>query len=1302
MPRTVRPPRKPSASGKVLTIMGLSEQQAMSRTRNHPGDINAWKSLGAHCVESGRLAQGRTALDRALAMAPRDAEALRVMADLEVKAGALENARARLEAALEIEPGHQLGRIKLAEILHRLGRHDDALQCLDQMGNPDPHRVAWLSWRGVILLAMQRYDDARKDFEAQLQLAPTDYSAWNNLGNVHRDTGNLDEAAHCYGKAASYNQTDPLPRSNRLTAMHYQPDATVEDILQACRDWGAVFMPAVRPERPVPADRTPSRVLRVGMFSDGFRQHPVGTMTVSALEHLAAHGIEIYAYTTNNSVDAITRRFMALARQWAPIYHLDDTQFAARIREDQIDILIDLSGHNAGSRIRAMTMEPAPLLVKWVGGLINTTGVEAIDYLISDRIESPAGSDHLYTEKLIRMPDDYICFVPPPSPPAVGPLPALRNGYITFGCFNNPTKVNRALLARWAELMHAVPHSQLFLKGAAYATAEMRQRVVDTLAGHGIAESRLRIEGRSPHLELLSRYNEVDIALDPWPYSGGLTTCEALLMGVPVVTLPGPTFAGRHSATHLVNAGMPELVARDWAEYQARAVELASDLQSLAAIRTHLRDVLLNSPVCDARRFARHLAVALRAIWCRYCDGKAPAAVVLTDDGRPWFEDEPDARALPGPADTGHGGFSFSFQGKVVTVDHGGGLASSRRISELNRLGTFTFLAIDPAGRVHGADALQREGDLQHHPHIALGDGQDATLYACLDAAFSGTLEPLPKASIFPLARNGSEVLARLPIPTIRLDDVQGLPRAEWLILDSAHDNLKVLAGAHRALATTLVAQVAVDMVALRAGQPHLDDISRALRQHGLRLLRLANMQYQSYLDCPPANTDGVASQLVRADAVYVPDEARMAALTDDERRKLAFILHTCYGATDMASAVLDGARDDAGSRYRATMGWTPPAEQRPHPDPVNAAETGPRRFVHIFYNNMHNQQFISILADPEVNRTFCHDVFVERSASIPGYSNDLSCHPRASFFDHAADLQRIAQAASASDVAAVIFHGMFFAWQKKLVELVSPDKKKVWVAWGGDLYGPIQRQALITDTVRRLDAVATLTQGDYEVFTRHYGPKPHIPFSYASASRFADIRIPVKKDNTIFIGNSGDPTNNHVEIIEALASKQDIEDYDLVIPFSYNAPPGYEPVLIEALKKHGLMARANILRQLIDRAEYLEMLARARLFISAHHRQQAMGNMLASIYFGAGTVLRRRISVGGDIIANPAWERMVNEFSAAPVDFADLPRYCTIAELPALDGAALQAARSRIDALQDMQRFKQNVAATFSAIADL
>src|SRR5690606_12836088 len=136
MPRTVRPPRKPSASGKVLTIMGLSEQQAMSRTRSHPGDINAWKSLGAHCVESGRLAQGRTALERALAMAPRDAEALRVMADLEVKAGALENARARLDAALEIEPGHQLGRIKLAEILHRLGRHDDALQCLDQMGNP--------------------------------------------------------------------------------------------------------------------------------------------------------------------------------------------------------------------------------------------------------------------------------------------------------------------------------------------------------------------------------------------------------------------------------------------------------------------------------------------------------------------------------------------------------------------------------------------------------------------------------------------------------------------------------------------------------------------------------------------------------------------------------------------------------------------------------------------------------------------------------------------------------------------------------------------------------------------------------------------------------------------------------------------------------------------------------------------------------------------------------------------------------------------------------------------------------------
>ncbi|WP_459618360.1 O-linked N-acetylglucosamine transferase family protein [Bordetella sp. 2513F-2] len=903
MPRTVRSPRKPPVSAKVLTIMGLSQAQAEARTRQHPEDPLGWKSLGAHCLEAGRLAEARLALERVMELAPRDAEGLRVMADLLLKEGRIEDARRQLDMALGIEPGHLLGRIKLAEILHRLGCNEEALQCLEVAGRPPAaHLAAWLAWHGVILLAMQRYDEARRDFEALLDIQPKEYSAWNNLGNIHRDTGNLDEAERCYAKAASLTKVDPLPKSNRLTAMHYQPEATIEDILQACKDWGSMFAPAVRPERPIPADRSPSKVLRIGMFSDGFRQHPVGTMTVSALERLPGLGFEIYAYTTNNSVDAITRRIMALVSKWTPIYHLKDEQFAACIRDDQIDILIDLSGHNAGSRMRTMALEPAPVLVKWVGGLINTTGVEAIDYLITDKIESPAGSDHLYTEKLIRMPDDYICFVPPPKPPEVAPLPALKNGYITFGCFNNPTKINETLLARWAELLHAVPQSRLFLKGAAYSTPVLRQRVLDTLAAHGIDSGRVRIEGRSPHLELLARYNEVDIGLDPWPYSGGLTTCEALLMGVPVITLPGPTFAGRHSATHLVNAGMPELVADDWNQYRARAVELASDLQSLATIRAHLRDILLASPVCDSARFGRNLANALRAIWQRYCEGKAPAALALGADGEAWFEDEAQPLVLQHPQPSAEeAGFQWSFQGRIIAVSSGSRPFADAAVARMLERQALELVVFDAASQALQEPLARRQG-VHYYAGTALGDGRPGTLYACLDASLSGPLRPLQAGeSPIPHGRE-TQVLAQLPLDTVALDNIEGLPGIDWLMLDDMSDSAAILAHGRNALAQGLLIEARVSFQPTHERQPDLAELQDWANGHGYAFYRLheskSGREAASGLALTPTATPGTS-------ALFLPSRERLEALDPNRRMKLAFILHAVYGLEDAAYRIM-------------------------------------------------------------------------------------------------------------------------------------------------------------------------------------------------------------------------------------------------------------------------------------------------------------------------------------------------------------------------------------------------------------
>jgi hypothetical protein len=313
-----------------------------------------------------------------------------------------------------------------------------------------------------------------------------------------------------------------------------------------------------------------------------------GTPQMAAALQAYVKDSELYCYGSSGVIDRITLRIMALAKRWTPIASFSDAELAQRLRDDGIDILIDLSGFNAGTRMRVIAMEPAPLIVKWVGGLINTTGVESIDYLITDSIESPPGSDALYTEKLIRLPDDYICYLPPAQLPDCAPPPSASKGYITFGCFNNPTKINDVLLAEWARLLDALPDSRLFLKGAAFGAEHKRQRVLDALARHGIAAERIRMEGHSNHQDLLKAYHEVDIALDPWPYSGGLTTCEALLMGVPVVTLPGPTFAGRHSATHLANVGLPERAIQN--RFESTVANLNNTVNNLSAARSRIED----------------------------------------------------------------------------------------------------------------------------------------------------------------------------------------------------------------------------------------------------------------------------------------------------------------------------------------------------------------------------------------------------------------------------------------------------------------------------------------------------------------------------------------------------------------------------------------------------------------------------------------------------------------------------------------------------------------------------------------
>jgi len=283
-----------------------------------------------------------------------------------------------------------------------------------------------------------------------------------------------------------------------------------------------------------------------------------------------------------------------------------------------VDILFDLAGCTANNRLAMFAHKPAPVQVTWLD-YVGTTGMPEMDYLLADPMEVPEGAENGYREKILRMPKDYICFDPPADAPAVGPLPALTSGHVTFGSFNIPAKTGPQVVTLWARILAQVPGARLLLKNRGFDNEAVRRHYHSLFEGHGIAAERVDLEGWCPREELLAAYGRVDIGLDTLPYNGGLTTCESLWMGVPVVTCPGERFAGRHGLTHLTAAGMPATIARDHAHYVELAVALTRDLEALALMRSGMRERIATSPLCDGAQFARSFEKIMRGAWRSWC-----------------------------------------------------------------------------------------------------------------------------------------------------------------------------------------------------------------------------------------------------------------------------------------------------------------------------------------------------------------------------------------------------------------------------------------------------------------------------------------------------------------------------------------------------------------------------------------------------------------------------------------------------------------------------------------------------------
>lgn len=473
--------------------------------------------------------------------------------------------------------------------------------------------------------AAQQATLAEQQLRICLEMAPLNQTFLNALGNVLKSTGRADEADDCYGSIVYGTETAPHPAfyTNYLMTLICTTSHSPEAIFLEHTRWAEQFCSyqVQRPDR-FSNNAAPERKLRVGYVSSDFYSHPVAFFIEPLLTLHNYALFEIYIYSNVESEDYVTKQFRQRPCVWRSIYGMDDETVCGMIQEDAIDILVDLGGHTRSNRLPVFAHKPAPVQVTWLG-YANTTGLAVIDYRFTDAVADPPGmTERLHSEQLYRLPGCFINYHPPLDPPDVAPLPCLGNGFITFAAFNNLAKVNQPLLGWWAEILKQTPGSRLVLKDKWFnADEQLKAEWLDRFACLGITADRVRIIGNPVTVhDYLQLFSHHDIALDSYPYTGTTTTCESIWMGVPLVTLAGPTHVTRVSASILSSIGVPELIAESPEDYIALAVTLANDTDRLRRYRSSLRNMMQASSLMDCEGFARKMEAAYRDIWQRWCE----------------------------------------------------------------------------------------------------------------------------------------------------------------------------------------------------------------------------------------------------------------------------------------------------------------------------------------------------------------------------------------------------------------------------------------------------------------------------------------------------------------------------------------------------------------------------------------------------------------------------------------------------------------------------------------------------------
>jgi len=582
--------------------------------RVRPHYPEALNNLGVACLQAGRHARATEAFTALLSHRPSDYTTHRNLALACQRAGDLDMARRHYDAALVIDARDPEVHLNRGITAFALGDADDALRCYQGAVRADPNHAG--AYNNIATILRDRGDlaCALDHLHRATELAPDLAEAHSNLGRTLLAQGHHEEAEAAFLRAWELDPSNAALHSNYLAALPYGGRHDPAEILALHRQWAARHAD-VRPLLHAPAVGDPDRRLRIGYVSPDFRRHAVATFLEPIVTAHDRSRVEVFCYSNVQVPDPVTARFAGLADGWREISHLNDDAAATLVRQDAIDVLVDLTGHVARNRLKLFARRPARVQVTYLG-YYATTGLATIDYRLTDAWVDPPGAEAHYTEVPYRLPEGWLCFQPPDDAPPVSELPCIDAGHVTFGSFNSLAKITPQVIDRWSAVLTGVPGSRMVMKDLALRDAATCDQVRERFATRGVAPQRLDLIGwtqtRASHLAL---YQGIDLCLDTFPYAGGTTTCEALWMGLPVVTVAGDCYVSRFGVSILSQVGLGELIAPDLEEFVTTAIALAHDPQRLAEMRRQCRPRMADSSLCQPEAFVRQLEEAYRRMY---------------------------------------------------------------------------------------------------------------------------------------------------------------------------------------------------------------------------------------------------------------------------------------------------------------------------------------------------------------------------------------------------------------------------------------------------------------------------------------------------------------------------------------------------------------------------------------------------------------------------------------------------------------------------------------------------------------